>query len=79
MRSDLVQPPSPQLLLRDPMKSILAIFGIQAANKAASDETSQLAVLSFVGLILFVFVAAFFTNLILKRRKESRAKFKPQL
>lgn len=61
------------------MKSILAIFGIHAANKAANDETSQLAVLSFVGLILLVFAAAFVTNLILKRRKQSRAKLKPQL
>ncbi len=61
------------------MKIILTILGINAANKAANDETSQLAVLSFVGLILFVFVAAFFTNSILKRRKERRAKLNPQL
>ena len=61
------------------MKIILTILGINAANKAANDETSQVAVLSFVGLILFVFVAAFFTNLILKRRKERRAKLNPQL
>jgi hypothetical protein len=61
------------------MKIILTILGINAANKAASDETSQLAVLSFVGLILFVFVAAFVTNWILKRRKERRAKLNPQL
>lgn len=65
------------------MKSILAIVGIHAAskatNKAANDETSQLAVLSLVGLIFFVFVAAFLTNLILKRRKEKRAKLNPQL
>lgn len=61
------------------MKSVLAILGIHAANKAANDETSQLAFLSLVGLILFVFVAAFFTNLILKRRKERRAKLNPDL
>ncbi len=61
------------------MKFILAILGIKAANNAANDETGQLAVLSLVGLILFVFVAAFVTNLILKRRKERRAKLNPQL
>ena len=61
------------------MKIVLALLGINAANKAAKDETGQLAVLSFVGLMLFVFVAAFVTNLILKRRKERRAKLNPQL
>jgi hypothetical protein len=40
------------------MKFILAILGINAANKAASDERGQLAVLSLVGLILFVYIAA---------------------
>jgi hypothetical protein len=63
----------------DQMKFILAIVGINAANKAGKDETGQLAVLSLAGLLLFVFVAALVTNLILKRRKEKRAKLNPEL
>ena len=61
------------------MKFILAILGIKAANHAGNDETGQLAALSLVGLILFVFVAALVANLMLKRRKERRAKLNPEL
>lgn len=61
-------------VIGDVTKGFLALFGIHAANKVGGDQTGQLAILSFIGLVLFIFVAAFVTNLFLKRRKERRAR-----